>query len=248
MAVRPVLECPRPGNGTKHLDFAVRTPFQRGALRHTTKFDLCPFIGICRWLTVFAKPVHHKAHAVACESMRLLIFYSLLLLLLTGCRRETTKEESRSGETRKTAPARKPPEAGSLPNAKLTPGATLDVTKDDICTPGYSKKVRDVPVTVKKQVYAEYNVQYVPHAYEVDHLISLELGGSNSIRNLWPESYSIYWNAHVKDALENRLHSLVCNGTVSMQDAQKAISTDWIAAYKNYFHTNEPLPNHRGQK
>ena len=115
------------------------------------------------------------------------------------------------------------------------------MTKDDICTKGYSKKVRDVPTSVKRQVYAEYNVEYIPHAYEVDHLISLELGGSNSVRNLWPESYSIYWNAHVKDALENRLHSMVCDGSISMEDAQKTISTDWIGAYKNYFHTNVPL-------
>ena len=77
--------------------------------------------------------------------------------------------------------------------------------------------------------------------YEVDHLISLELGGSNSVRNLWPEPYDIHWNAHVKDALENRLHSLVCDGTVSMETAQKAISTNWINAYKTYFHTDQPL-------
>src|SRR5947209_7716884 len=66
-------------------------------------------------------------------------------------------------------PPRETPEAGSLPNSRLTPGATLEVTKEDICTPGYTKEVRDVPVPVKRQVYAEYNTAYVRGAYEVDH-------------------------------------------------------------------------------
>lgn len=178
--------------------------------------------------------------------MRNVIFFSLFLLLLAGCRKNAPETRNRTESRRPPTAARpgRPVETGSLPNPTLTPGATLDVTKDDVCTPGYSKKVRDVPVAVKKQVYKEYNVQYVPHAYEVDHLISLELGGSNSIRNLWPESYSIYWNAHVKDALENRLHSLVCNGSISMAEAQKEISTDWIASYKEHFQTDTPLANH----
>ena len=174
--------------------------------------------------------------------MRTLIIFSLVLVL-TGCRNQAP-EKIKPAESRPSGRVATPKatlEAGSLPNAKLTPGATLDVTKDDICTPGYSKKVRDVPTAVKRQVYAEYNIQYVPRMYEVDHLISLELGGSNSVRNLWPEPYDIAWNAHVKDALENRLHSLVCDGTVSMETAQKAISTDWISAYKTYFHTDQPL-------
>ena len=133
-------------------------------------------------------------------------------------------------------------EPGALPDPNLTPGAALEVTKDDVCTLGYSKNVRNVPVAVKRRVYEEYGVQYVPRAYEVDHLIALELGGSNSIRNLnlWPESYSLVWNAHVKDALEGRLHRLVCDSSISLETAQKAIATNWIDAYKGYFQTDVP--------
>jgi 5-methylcytosine-specific restriction endonuclease McrA len=175
--------------------------------------------------------------------MRTLILLSLFLIL-AGCHNKTP-EQKQTTESRKPAKVAPPPkaavEAGSLPDSNLTPGATLDVTKDDICTPGYSKKVRDVPTSVKKQVYQKYNIPYTPSQYEVDHLISLQLGGSNNVRNLWPESYNIYWNAHVKDALENRLHAMVCNGTISMQEAQKEISTNWIDAYKKYFHTEMPL-------
>lgn len=130
-----------------------------------------------------------------------------------------------------------------LPDPKLTPGATLPVTTGDICVSGYSQKVRNVPVSVKQQAYAEYGItSHKPGEYEVDHLISLELGGSNSLKNLWPQSYLTQpWNAHVKDALENELHAEVCSGKIDLPTAQHDIATDWIAAYKKYFHTTMPL-------
>jgi hypothetical protein len=46
---------------------------------------------------------------------------------------------------------------------------------------------------------------------------------------------------HVKEALEEHLHQLVCAGKVDLGTAQKDISTDWIAAYKKYFHTDKPV-------
>jgi hypothetical protein len=75
----------------------------------------------------------------------------------------------------------------------------------------------------------------------VDYLITPELGGVDSIRNLWPQPYSTVWNAHVKDMLEERLHALVCSGQVDLATAQREIATDWIGAYKKYFHTARPL-------
>ena len=75
-----------------------------------------------------------------------------------------------------------------LPDSKLTPGDTFDVTAQDVRVPGYAKKVRAVPAWLKRQAYAEYGItQYKTGDYEVDHLIPLSFGGSNSIRNLWPQ-------------------------------------------------------------
>jgi hypothetical protein len=87
-----------------------------------------------------------------------------------------------------------------IPDPKLTPGDTFDVTTQDLCVPGYAKKVRAVPAWLKRQAYAEYGItQYKTGDYEVDHLIPLSLGGSNSIRNLWPQSTKTSpWNSYVK--------------------------------------------------
>ena len=77
-----------------------------------------------------------------------------------------------------------------LSDPKLTPGDTFDLTAEDLCVPGYAKKFRNVPEEKKRNVYQEYGVTlHGPGDYEINHLIPLELGGSNSIENLSPESH-----------------------------------------------------------
>ncbi len=133
----------------------------------------------------------------------------------------------------------------TVPNRTLTPGAALEVTASDICVPGYARKVRNVPIAVKRGVYASYGVmRHEPREYEIDHLISLELGGSNSVRNLWPQSFRTHpWNARVKDALENELHRRVCAGTLDLATAQRAIASNWVIGYRIYVRPTPPLVN-----
>lgn len=123
--------------------------------------------------------------------------------------------------------------AGALPDAACTPGAIFaDVTKDQVCVPGYSKGVRNVPDSVKNEVFAEYGIaSHTPGEYEVDHLISLELGGSNDIANLWPEPAEPRPGFHEKDKVENYLHKQVCDGAMTMADAQVIIATNWLSVY-----------------
>ncbi len=122
----------------------------------------------------------------------------------------------------------------ALPDPACTPGAIIPTaTKDQICQPGYSKNVRDVPTSEKDQVYAEYGItSHSAGEYEVDHLISLELGGSNDIANLWPEPAQPVPGFHQKDQVENYMHDQMCSGAVSLQQAQIQIATDWLAIYK----------------
>jgi hypothetical protein len=85
-----------------------------------------------------------------------------------------------------------------------------------------------VSTSTKNRVYAEYGITDHPTgAYEVDHLISLELGGSNDIGNLWPEPYSGPDNAHDKDVMENRLHDEVCSGQLTLAQGQGEIVHWW---------------------
>src|SRR5262249_53747322 len=57
-------------------------------------------------------------------------------------------------------------------------------------------------------------------------------GGSNDIANLYPEKLSAHPGYRVKDKLENRLHKLVCAGTMTLQTAQSGIASDWQALYE----------------
>jgi hypothetical protein len=116
----------------------------------------------------------------------------------------------------------------------LTPGVTSSaVTQENIhstiCVSGYTATVRNVSSATKARVYAEYGItSHAPGSYEVDHLIPLELGGSNDIENLWPEPYTGADNAHDKDHWENALHAMVCNGEMSLAEAQQKIVQWWL--------------------
>ncbi|MGA8438566.1 MAG: zf-HC2 domain-containing protein [Candidatus Sulfotelmatobacter sp.] len=137
-------------------------------------------------------------------------------------------------------------ERGALPDRSLTPGVTRKVTISDVCSMAHEEVVGEVSTPLRQEVFREYGIVNAhPDDYEVDYLIAPGLGGAEDIHNLWPEPYrSRTWNAHVKDALEERLHEMVCGGELDLSTAQRDIATDWIAAYEKYFHTDRPLALH----
>ena len=64
-------------------------------------------------------------------------------------------------------------------------------------------------------------------SYEYDHFVPLELGGAvNDPRNLWPEPGA---SPNPKDAVEDALNRTVCDGQMTLAQAQRAITTNWIA-------------------
>ena len=117
---------------------------------------------------------------------------------------------------------------GSLPDATCTPGATMPITTHALCTTS-TKERRAVPQSVHRQVFLDYGLAYpqARGAYEVDHLIPLELGGSNDIANLWPEAAMPEPGFHTKDRVENWAHREVCAGRMPLADAQRQIASDW---------------------
>jgi len=130
-----------------------------------------------------------------------------------------------------------PAVAAVLPNSALTPGETFaDATAVQVCVSGYAGRVRNVLREQYFQLYAAYGLAYPQPsgAYELDHLIPLELGGDNSDRNLWPEPAAPVPGFHQKDELENVLHDQVCTGRLTLADAQHGIAADWLALYHRY--------------
>jgi hypothetical protein len=131
--------------------------------------------------------------------------------------------------------------AQQLPQAKLTPGVAGKSTSVQLCNKQFhTRDVRLVTTPMKRQVFSSYKIKCSPvmtakapgvqacSAYEVDHLISLELGGANDVKNLWPQPIA---EARHKDVLENWLHAQVCAGALTLQDAQHRIATNWVAEY-----------------
>ncbi len=127
-----------------------------------------------------------------------------------------------------------------LPDSKCTPGViNAEVNqsniKETICKKGFSASIRP-PVSYTNKLKKEQILQYGYtdtnlKDFEEDHFISLELGGSpTDPKNLWPESHG---SPNEKDKVENYLHEQVCNGDLTLQEAQREISTNWYNIYKN---------------
>jgi hypothetical protein len=174
-----------------------------------------------------------------------------LLLVTAGCTSAGVSQPAssrQSGLIKTPAPARHrhhhhahPPAtaqrdgvpAVDVPRRSLTPGVAFAVGTARICVSGYSASVRNVPQAEATAVYDRYGVAHVPYAHEVDHLVSLEIGGSNAIANLWPEPYAGRWGARTKDVL----------------DAWRELSTrylehfrTWAAAHRRFpgYHLHQP--------
>jgi hypothetical protein len=122
-----------------------------------------------------------------------------------------------------------------LPSNSLTPGATRKVTKEQICAPEYVASIKPVKDSLKEEAFARYGVRLEGSTGEVlDHLVPVELGGSDDLENLWPQPARGEWNATQKDALEQKLRGMVCDGTITLKQAQTAIRKDWVQAYTQY--------------
>jgi hypothetical protein len=124
---------------------------------------------------------------------------------------------------------------GKLPDPGCTPGSidpavTQGNIRSTICKRGWTATVR--PPESQTQRF-KYGVAY-PHygvpsweRTELDHLVPLELGGSNDATNLWPETPP---TPNPKDKVERVLNRAVCGGRVSLAAAQLAIARDWLTA------------------
>jgi len=113
-----------------------------------------------------------------------------------------------------------------LPNPRLTPGRIAERDKDR----------GGVTVKMEQKVFARYRLPWSRRAeFKIDHLIPLELGGADTIDNLWPQSLRIKpYGADRKELLTELLLQRIRTGRMTIVQAQEEIRRDWIDAFVDH--------------
>lgn len=121
-------------------------------------------------------------------------------------------------------------------DAHCTPGVrNPQVTQQNIastiCRSGWTATVRppaNVTDALKVTQMRAYGETGPPSGFEEDHLIPLEAGGNpTDPANLWPEPRTGPHPASEKDAAENAIKRAICNGRLTLADAQAQILANW---------------------
>lgn len=127
----------------------------------------------------------------------------------------------------------------ALPDRRCSPGGYYSgLTTDVICSATFrTSTIRNVSQSEKYGVEREYGMvaRLYGRTIEIDHIIPLELGGSNDIANLYPEPGSGVASYHAKDRLENKLHDLVCSGSTTLSAARRGIAVNWEKLYTQVY-------------
>ncbi|MES1257845.1 MAG: hypothetical protein ABUS51_05430 [Acidobacteriota bacterium] len=129
-----------------------------------------------------------------------------------------------------------------VPDPQCTPGAinptiTVEVLRNKDFRTGC---IRDCATTEtdKRATYGFYSIappannQGSTQTCELDHLVSLELGGADTLDNIWPQcgpNQVVLAKRYFKqkDLVENFLAVRVRTGKLALADVQKGIAADW---------------------
>ena len=112
---------------------------------------------------------------------------------------------------------------GFLPNPKLTPGRVAIGEKDRT----------GVSVAMEQKVLARYGLPWERRQeFKIDHLIPSQLGGADTIDNLWPQRLKARpYSAFRKELLTEVLLQRIRAGKMTLEQAQDEIRRDWIDAF-----------------
>lgn len=117
----------------------------------------------------------------------------------------------------------------------VDPAVTQANIATTICTSGYTATVRpssSYTSNLKAQQIADEGLPGSYHDYVEDHVIPLELGGApRDPANLRPQAVA---QAAKKDVVEDRMHTLVCAGTLTLAQGQAKV-LDWVDTYDALF-------------
>ena len=89
---------------------------------------------------------------------------------------------------------------------------------------------------MEQKVFARYRLPWSRRAeFKIDHLIPIELGGADTIDNLWPQGLRIKpYGADRKELLTELLRERIRAGRMTIGQAQEEIRRDWIDAFVDH--------------
>jgi hypothetical protein len=118
-------------------------------------------------------------------------------------------------------------------NPWWTPGHKTAATQEQVCAPDFKSTIKPVPASSRSNALHQYGKRD-DYTGTLDLLIPASLGGSTDPQNLWPMPENKEYGPEWKDALEAKLHEMVCSGKLTLKDAQDTIRKDWVKAYDQY--------------
>jgi hypothetical protein len=127
------------------------------------------------------------------------------------------------------------------PDPKLTPGVVSSTDVTTICrqskrTAGiFSARSPLISLSDQQAIFNEYHIPPLQAKhFGLDFLVPLQLGGANTTANIWPVPLSRGLGFHQKEVLNIRVHIVVCHGEMSIDQAQRAFSSDWVKLWVLY--------------
>lgn len=153
------------------------------------------------------------------------------LLDLSYCRAAAVATDLHQGKMPQAAFA--PP----LPDHRRTPGA-IDPTisqaniASTICNADFLAARSPQPswtAAARRRLANAELADQPPENFALDQLVPISLGGApTDARNLWLQTWTGEHGVARKNALEQRLNRMVCDGQLSLARAQQMIARDWI--------------------
>jgi hypothetical protein len=124
--------------------------------------------------------------------------------------------------------------AAQLPNNNYTPGKTERVDVKQLCAANVDASAKPVSDWQKNTTLERYGVRPENFNGELEHLVPVSLGGTNDPDNLYPFHAQGEYTLEAKQRLATKLHDLVCDGKISLKQAQDVFKKDWTRGYKQY--------------
>lgn len=122
----------------------------------------------------------------------------------------------------------------SVPKKALTPGDVTTTNTTEVCNRTPAQNAATIPVGLEAEVFSAYRIGPTQQSrYLLDLLVPVSLGGAMTASNIWPAT--VEGTGFVQKAqLNHILKDDVCHRFLTLRQAQRALETNWYAAWLKY--------------